>query len=249
MSEFPDSSVERFPTVPFLKLIKSGCKTQIIPLSTETMILGRHPSCRIVLDDASVSREHAQILYEQGLYVLKDLHSRNGTQLNGQPIRGRTALHDGDEIKICDFTFIFLLNHNPLPAFDSSGLSPHETLLTREPAEEHHSEDLEVYAPEIEIVENAKENSAIITMPAGSSEQGLRLNIKPEAKLRAILEISMALGRVVVLSQVLDVILKSLFKIFPQADSGFVLLRDQESDKLHLRGSQSRRSMMTFRSA
>ena len=243
MSEFPDSSVERFPTVPFLKLIKNGCKTQVIPLSTETMILGRHPSCRIVLDDASVSREHAQILYEQGLYVLKDLHSRNGTQLNRQPIRGRTALHDGDEIKICDFTFIFLLTHNPLPAFESSGLNPHETLIACDPAEEHHSEDIEVFAPEIEITENSQENSAIITMPAGSSEQGLRLNIKPEAKLRAILEISMALGRVVVLSQVLDVILKSLFKIFPQADSGFVLLRDQESDKLHLRGSQSRRSI------
>ena len=68
------------------------------------------------------------------------------------------------------------------------------------------------------------------------------MNVRPEAKLRAILEISTALGKVIVLSDMLPVILNSLFKIFPQADSGFVLLKDHNSDKLRIRCSQSRRS-------
>ena len=78
-------------------------------------------------------------------------------------------------------------------------------------------------------------------MAAGTSEQGLRLNVRPEAKLRAILEITSSLGKVLKLNDSLPVILQSLFKIFPQADFGFVLLKDPVSGKLRLRGSHVRR--------
>jgi serine phosphatase RsbU (regulator of sigma subunit) len=86
-----------------------------------------------------------------------------------------------------------------------------------------------------------EQNSSVITsMSAGSSEQGLRLNVRPEVKLRAILEISMSLGKVLKLSDMLPIILKSLFKIFPQVDSGFVLLKDPRTGALRVRASHSR---------
>ena len=226
----------------FLKVIKGACAGQVLAISDDKIVLGRHPSCQIVLDDGSVSRQHAQIVEEHGLFLVEDLRSRNGTQVNRQSIRGRTELRDGDEIKVCDYTFVFMLSSTgpatpiqPRPGdYDVGNIR--NTLQTTD-------DDDDVAPPDSKSANSSLENSSVITsMAAGSSAQGLRLNVRPEAKLRAILEISMALGKVVVLADVLDVILKSLFKIFPQADSGFVLLRDTDSENLRVRCSRSRRS-------
>ena len=53
-----------------------------------------------------------------------------------------------------------------------------------------------------------------------------RLEIKPEAKLRAVLEISRYLSTALDLKDVLPKILECLFAVFPQADRGFILLQD-----------------------
>jgi sigma-B regulation protein RsbU (phosphoserine phosphatase) len=162
--------------------------------------------------------------------------------VNRQPIRGKTALRDGDEIKVCDYAFTFMLKvtgpATPVPqkssviVIDGGGGGGGVT-----------SDDDVSLEPEINEFGNSVENSSILTsMSAGSSAQGLRLNVRPEAKLRAILEISLALGKVVALSDMLPVILKSLFKIFPQADSGFLLLKDNNTGKLRIRCSHSRRN-------
>ena len=225
-------------TAAFLKVIKGSSAGQVLALSGETVILGRHPSSQIVLDNASVSRQHAQIVEEHGVFLVEDLRSRNGTQVNRQPIRGKTELRDGDEIKVCDYAFTFMrkVTGPATPVFQkSSGIvieDGYETL----------DDDAES-GPEIEQSQKSVENSSVLTsISAGSSAQGLRLNVRPEAKLRAILEISLALGKVVALSDMLPVILKSLFKIFPQADSGFLLLKESKTGKLRLRCSHSRRS-------
>ena len=51
-------------------------------LSTDPVILGRHPECEVHIEDGSVSRRHAQVTFEGGHYFLSDLNSRNGTLLN-----------------------------------------------------------------------------------------------------------------------------------------------------------------------
>jgi serine phosphatase RsbU (regulator of sigma subunit) len=57
-----------------------------------------------------------------------------------------------------------------------------------------------------------------------------------------VLEINVALGRVLKLDDVLPVILQALFKIFPQADAGFVLLKEHATERLLLRASLQRKS-------
>src|SRR5579864_1855907 len=89
-------------TVAFLQVVKGSRPGQILELRGERMVLGRHPSCEIVLDNAAVSRQHAQIINRQGTFFLEDLRSRNRTYLNGTPIDGRTPLSDADEVTICD---------------------------------------------------------------------------------------------------------------------------------------------------
>ncbi|MBI5877192.1 MAG: FHA domain-containing protein [Chloroflexi bacterium] len=64
--------------------------------------------CNIVLDDDSVSKQHAQINYENGQFRLYDLASRNHTYVNGELLtRNGQMLLDDDEIKVGDTVFVF----------------------------------------------------------------------------------------------------------------------------------------------
>ncbi|MCC6126619.1 MAG: FHA domain-containing protein, partial [Pirellulales bacterium] len=77
------------------------------PLERASVVLGRHPQCEIVLESASVSRQHAKIAFSEGKYFLEDLNSRNGTYLNGKLAVKPQLLKEGDEIRICDLSFVF----------------------------------------------------------------------------------------------------------------------------------------------
>lgn len=228
-------------TVAFLKVIRGSSSGQILSLSGGKIVLGRHPTSQIVLDNASVSRQHALISQENSRYQIEDLRSRNGTLVNRQPIRGRTELNDGDEIGICDYEFIFMSKASGssiVVTTDSSVIAA----STGSVGSAYKTADIENSDDDVRpFYEQASNSSVLASISAGSSEQNLRLNVRPEAKLRAVLEISLALSKVLKLSDMLPVILKSLFKIFPQADSGFVLLQDRHSKKLRVRASLSRR--------
>lgn len=231
----------------FLKVIKGNSVGQVVSLFGERTILGRHPSCQIVLDSSSVSRQHAQIIDSIGGFFLEDLHSRNGTQVNGMSIRGRTELIDGDEFQVCDYAFLFVGQGEPSTVtpdagpvnFGKSNPPPYPEL--RETVDDIDNQIILPTEPQSTAQKSLANSSVVVALQAGSSARGLRLNVRPEAKLRAVLEISAALGRLLKLNDVLPVILKSLFKIYPQADWGFVLLKDSDSGKLRIRASWSRR--------
>src|SRR5205823_6874542 len=61
--------------------------------------IGRLPSCEIILDDASVSRRHAEVFYSEAGWLVRDLGSTNGTFLNGTRL-GRNAqrVQCGDQL-------------------------------------------------------------------------------------------------------------------------------------------------------
>jgi FHA domain-containing protein len=62
--------------------------------------LGRSRDCDIVVDDANVSRQHAELRPRGGGWVLSDLGSTNGTRLNGRSIQAPEVVRPGDEIEI-----------------------------------------------------------------------------------------------------------------------------------------------------
>jgi pSer/pThr/pTyr-binding forkhead associated (FHA) protein len=64
---------------------------------SDQLLVGRHPRCDVVVADPSVSRRHAQLTFRDGVWVLQDLDSTNGTTLNGERV-GRTTLHSGDVV-------------------------------------------------------------------------------------------------------------------------------------------------------
>jgi SARP family transcriptional regulator, regulator of embCAB operon len=69
-------------------------------LNDATTRIGRVPDNDIVLDDNDVSRYHAVITDSGSGFVITDLRSTNGVELQGQLIRGSATLGDGDHIKI-----------------------------------------------------------------------------------------------------------------------------------------------------
>ncbi len=67
----------------------------------EELLIGRHPSCDVIVPAATVSRRHAQLTFRDGGWILQDLDSTNGTRLNGQPV-GRCRLRPGDQLVLAD---------------------------------------------------------------------------------------------------------------------------------------------------
>src|SRR6266550_1216619 len=86
-----------------LTVTSAGGRTQALELGRQ-VVLGRDPSCDVVLDDDNlVSRRHAQIeVDDSGRMVVRDLGSRNGTFVNGQRIEGPVVLVGGERIGIGD---------------------------------------------------------------------------------------------------------------------------------------------------
>jgi len=66
-----------------------------IPLLKPTLTVGRRESCDIVLRFANVSGQHCQLSLENGYWFVQDLHSQNGTKVNGHRIV-RKRLDPGD---------------------------------------------------------------------------------------------------------------------------------------------------------
>ena len=92
-----------------LRVLNGPNPGELLPLEGASVILGRHPACDIVLESAAVSRQHARILNCDGRFFVEDLHSRNGTLLNGRPVAQRQLLADNDQLGICDLLFAFHL--------------------------------------------------------------------------------------------------------------------------------------------
>ena len=65
--------------------------------ATGQLLVGRHHACDIVLDEPTVSRRHAFLVFRDGSWVLQDLESTNGTIVNGTLV-GRCVLRPGDQL-------------------------------------------------------------------------------------------------------------------------------------------------------
>lgn len=74
---------------------------KIIPVARGAMItFGRSPDCAVCFDDASLSREHARVMWVGTDYVVRDDGSRNGTFVNDKRIAKATLLEDGDTLQL-----------------------------------------------------------------------------------------------------------------------------------------------------
>lgn len=80
-------------------VIREDGDERTVPLTSDSVTVGRLADCDVVLTDKGASRKHAQLRFRDGSWVLTDLGSTNGTRLNGQTIQSR-ELADGDKVTI-----------------------------------------------------------------------------------------------------------------------------------------------------
>lgn len=120
-----------------MKAIESGIKTQVLrrkgvkkgippryqasvvivegeaagmeyPITKAYCVIGRSRDAAVHLNDPSVSRRHAAIIYQDDAFYLKDLGSTNGTYVGGVPINERRLAH-GERFQLGDTCLQFVL--------------------------------------------------------------------------------------------------------------------------------------------
>ena len=106
----PKSGAEKASVAPAsradwsLLAITGELKGKSIPVHG-AMVFGRSSSCDIVINDAHMSRRHAEINLKDGVLRLVDLKSSNGTCVNGKAV-GEQQLKPGDKISFDQVTFL-----------------------------------------------------------------------------------------------------------------------------------------------
>jgi sigma-B regulation protein RsbU (phosphoserine phosphatase) len=198
----------------FLELVKGSAAGSRFELDGDRSIIGRSADCEVPIDVPAVSRRHAAILHERGRYFIEDLQSRNGTFLNDKRLSDRAPLDEGDQFIICDQEFRF-----------HTGLGTGVLDVMRNVEESSIAE----------LVDDTKDPtraSVMATFDVGNGSVSWGLSAKPEVKLAALIEISNNLAQTLAVEDILPKILDSLFKIFTQADRGFVVMRPRADGPL-----------------
>lgn len=91
----------------FLMLPDSPTASPIVPLTEGRFQLGRSAECRFFVNDASVSRQHAEIFVSGDQVTITDLASRNGTFIEGKQIT-QNQLGVGQHVRFGDVGFVLI---------------------------------------------------------------------------------------------------------------------------------------------
>lgn len=87
-----------------LTLLYNGARHSI---TKDRFVIGRgKQSSDLTLKDPNVSRQHAMIEFQNGVYFMVDMGSTNGVAINGQRI-ARKQISEGDVFRICDHDIQF----------------------------------------------------------------------------------------------------------------------------------------------
>ncbi len=77
---------------------------EAIEITKDLVLIGRKEDCDLHLDHKSVSKLHCIVVKTDGLLLLRDLGSTNGTRVNGQRVR-RAALLPNDHLHIASLCY------------------------------------------------------------------------------------------------------------------------------------------------
>jgi len=96
-------------------LLESGGERREIKVAG-SITVGRSQTAGVYLDDKTLSREHTKFYIENGKFFVRDLESKNGTYLNGTPIKNTQPLKAGDRVKVGIATFTVMAEDGSMPA-------------------------------------------------------------------------------------------------------------------------------------
>jgi len=113
-----------------LVVVQGKPEGKTIPLAGPKFKIGRGEGCHLRPNSDLVSREHAEFELLADSVTVRDLGSRNGTDVNGKPLAKEQAhvLKNGDLVKIGALTFAVAIEGAPVAKLISVGGSPKKSL-------------------------------------------------------------------------------------------------------------------------
>lgn len=209
-----------------LRILQGSEQGREFALEGQRWVVGRSPECDVVVDVAAVSRRHVILTDESGEFFVQDLGSRNGTYINDQRVIDRAPIKSGDQMLICDVLFEF--SDGAIVDKQPSGSPAGPSLLKP-----------------LDSSSDSDEGSSTVMAAIDVSQAGTiswKLSAKPEAQIEAMVEISNNLGNTLSMQEILPKLLDSLFKIFVQADRGFIIMRPRPDAPLAPVATKARRA-------
>jgi transcriptional regulator with GAF, ATPase, and Fis domain len=186
--------------------IAGSPKGTILELGVVEISIGREKSNVLCIDEPSVSRQHCVIRAAEERFRLFDLDSRNGTYVNGLPVKER-VLENGDQIRVGHCCLLFLAQEENFSSpiqLDEGPLENHETVLLR-------PED--------------------VRRPAsGSGPQSDSGAIRLARDLRALLNISEAITSTRGLEPLSQQLLESIFEVVPAERAAILLVEKGQEE-------------------
>lgn len=225
-----------------LQVISHGGKIQNFPLLTGKITIGRGKDNDIVLDDNTVSRNHAQIAKTKEGYLLTDLSSFNGTLLTSKPVQSAILKHD-DQIKIGLTKLTFSTKKDGKTSLSESIiLTPGEDyekdvqkILKSSPQDAHRdSQDLLI---SVEPEKEQKESEPGARIKEENRQTKTKADLSSLERSNKVLfvlyEISRQLNSIQDFNELLNKIMDLIFMVI-DADYGFLILTgDDDQDDLH----------------
>ena len=212
----------------------SGTRT---PIGQE-LVLGRssrkhannQPFLR--LSDAEISRQHLRIFMEGENYFVEDLQSTNGTLLHGKFLKPgeAQALKDGDEVYFGNTQAVFRLPQSPAETSEMAEFDLAPAKPEHPPAGELHVLSEEDRQPDVSMIVDA---SQILLQLRDRVSGDADLNKELAKRMQAMVQVSIALGAITDLDQLLAKIMELIFKIFDRADRAFVVAYKAETHQFH----------------
>jgi len=194
----------------------------------QELILGRSSQSRandpkfLRLSDAEISRQHMRIFQNGEGYFVEDLHSTNGTLLRGKFLQPGAAqeLKDGDELYFGNSQAVFRLQD--VPATQSSVVD-----FDLAPVKSGHRTTSELHVisgdedqPDVSMIVDA---SQILMQLRDKVSGDAELNKELVKRMQAMIQVSIALGAITDLDELLAKIMQLIFDIFEGADRAFVV--------------------------
>jgi transcriptional regulator with GAF, ATPase, and Fis domain len=177
-------------------------------LPNHEVSIGRDPSNEFCINDPSVSRRHCLISPDGTEFQIRDLDSRNGTQVNGISAKQQTLKH-GDQVAVGDTVFLFLVEEGS-DKVSTSSVEFDDRELTHATAQIR-PQDVLYLQPEKILSE----------LPATS---------RLARNLNALLKISRIVHSIKEFDDLQNQVLNLIFEVAP-AERGAILLDGKEMDR------------------